>query len=413
MRWLLALIVLIVPVIAAAKPSVAVAPFEDDDGNKVANAVEKALEREASTVIGHKETGKAMEKLELSGKLSKADKKQLRKKLDVDVIVEGKVEDDQVELRVSGKGVKTSRFKVEKGKGAKFREELETELGKRLSPDKDDDDAEEVAAAPPEDEDKPKKKKRKKRVDEDEGETEEAAPRHLVTQAAIRGNVGAGFARRGLTYDATGTMKPPPVGTAAPSVRVEVEAYPLAMETLKGIAAGFGGYAHFDRAFALSIDVPGGGTAPIVYQHYSIGVRYRVVFGQSSVAFGIGYAARKYAADRSGLGMAILDMPDTNYGAIAPNVVGRFAATPTIGIFASGALELLMKAGDITKDYGYAKTIAFDLAGGADIAFTKNYGMRVAAELNQVGFSFSKPQRGVSGATDRTIGLTASFELLY
>ena len=81
--------------------------------------------------------------------------------------------------------------------------------------------------------------------------------------------------------------------------------------------------------------------------------------------------------------------------------------------FVGGAFELMLKAGEITEDFGYAKTIAFDLAGGADIAFTPRYGMRVAAELNQVGFSFSSPKRGVSGATDRTIGLVASFEVLY
>lgn len=420
MRWLLALMLWIVPAIALAKPAVAVAPFEDDDGNKVANMVEKALDTEASSVIGHKETGKAMDKLGLSGKLGKADKKKLRKRLEVDVIVEGKVEDDQVELRISGKGVKTSRFKVDRGKGAKFRDELRAQLGKRLTPDKDDDDQEEVAEAPPpdEEEDRPKKKKKKKKRssddDEDDGGADEPAARHLVTQTAIRGNVGAGFARRGLTYGASGGMQPPSVGTAAPSAFVEVEAYPAAMESLKGAAAGIGVYAEFDRAFALSIDVPGGGSAPIVQQRYALGVRYRLAFGQSTVAAGIGYAARKYEADRSGLGMMqILDMPDTNYGAVAPNVVARFAATSMIGIFAGAQFELLLKAGDITKDYGFAKTIAFEIGGGADIAFTPRYGMRIAAEMHQVGFKFSKPQRGVSSATDRTIGLTASFEVLY
>ncbi|MBA3499324.1 MAG: hypothetical protein M4D80_03165 [Myxococcota bacterium] len=419
MRWLVVLILSIVPAIAAAKPSVAVAPFEGDDDDKVANTVEKALESEASSVIGHKATGKAMSKLNLSGKLDKADKKKLRKRLEVDVIVEGKVDGKEVELRISGKGVKTSRFKVDRGKGAKFRDDLKDQLGKRLSPDKDDEDQEEVAepTAPPDDEeDEPKKKKKKKkrRDDDDGGGDDEAKPRHLVTQAAIRGNVGAGFARRGLTYGAAGAMQPPSVGTAAPSANIEIEAYPAAMESLKGIAAGFGVYADFDRAFALSIDVPGGGSAPITQQRYSIGVRYRLAFGQSTVALGVGYAARKYEADRSGLGMnQVLDMPDTNYGAIAPNVVARFPATPTIGIFGGAQLELLLKAGDITEDYGFAKTIAFEIAAGADIAFTSRYGMRIAAELHQVGFKFSKPQRGVSSATDRTIGLTASFEVLY
>jgi hypothetical protein len=424
MRYLLALIVVIVPAITFAKPSVAVAPFEDDDGGKAASAVEKALDRESSSVIGHKETGKAMKKLGLSGSLDKADKKKLRKKLEVDVLVEGKVEDDKVELRISGKGVKTSRFRVDR---RKLKAELPEELGKRLSPDKSDEEEEDVAKPEPE---RPKKrriaeeeeasdgeevtvkKKRKKRRDDDDDA--EPAGRHLVTQTAIRANVGAGFARRGLTWSGSGNAGPPPVGTAAPTGRVEVEAYPGAMESLKGIAAGFGIYGHFERALILSIDVPGGGNTPITQQGYSIGARYRVVFGQHAVAFGVGYAARQYTADRSGLGMnQRLDMPDTSYGAIAPNVIGRFAATPTVGIYVGGAFELLLEAGQITETYGFAKTLAFAVQGGADIAFTQRYGLRVGLEMHQVGFSFEKPQRGVSSATDRTIGLAASFEVLY
>jgi hypothetical protein len=280
MRWLVVLILSIVPAIAWAKPSVAVAPFEGDDDSRVANAVEKALEAEASSVIGQKATGKAMDKLGLSGKLDKADKRKLRKRLEVDVIVEGKVEDDEVELRISGKGVKTSRFKVDRGKPSKFREELKEQLGKRLSPDQDDDDQEEVAQ-PEEEDDKPKKRKKKKRRGGDDDDDDDASPasRHLVTQAAIRGNVGAGFARRGLTYSASGGARPPSVGTAAPSARIEIEAYPAAMESLKGIAAGFGVYADFDRAFALSIDVPGGGSAPLTQPPNTNGAPERRSFG--------------------------------------------------------------------------------------------------------------------------------------
>lgn len=426
MRSLLVLIVAIVPAVAAAKPAVAVAPFEGDRGNKVSAAVEKALEREASLVVGTKATGKAMSKLKLKGKLDKGDKKKLRRRLEVDVLVEGKVEDGEVELRVSGKGVRTSRFKVQgKASSPQFRGELKDALAKRLAPDKSDE----------EDDEPPKKKKRIAEEDDDEADDDdddggkvrkkrkkrrrgdddddEPAGRHVVTQAAVRGNVGAAFARRGLTYDASGGMGPPRVGTAAPSARVELEVYPAAMDTLKGAAAGFGVYGHFDRAFLLSIDVPGGGNAPIVQQHYAVGVRYRLAFGQSTVAFGIGYAARKYVADRSGLGMNVLDMPDTSYAAVAPNVLARFGVTPTVGVFAGGAFELMLAAGDITEDYGYAKTLAFGIAAGADIAFTPRYGLKLAAELDQVGFSFSKPQRGVSAATDRTIGVTASFEVLY
>ena len=190
------------------------------------------------------------------------------------------------------------------------------------------------------------------------------------------------------------------------------------MSTLKGVAAGIGVYGEYDKSFLVSIRVPGTGgkEAPINQQHYGAGVRYRIPFGQHSVAFGVGYAARKYTADRSGIPAGqMLDMPDVTYTAIAPNAVGRFAATPKVGVFFSGAFLFLMKAGPIsTKDgFGYAKTLAFDVAGGVDIALDTNYGLRIAAELSQVGLSFRTKVRDVSAATDRTIGLVASFEVLY
>jgi hypothetical protein len=420
MRWLIVAAWVIAPAIAVARPSVAVVPLDGDDGNKVGNAVAKAAEDEASSVTGPKETGRAMKKLDLSGDLSKKERKKLRGKLDVDILIYGRVEEDDdeksVALTVSGKGIKSSRLKLrfKKASSPKFNRELSEALAKRLSPgEKEEDDEEDQ---PPPDEDRPKKKKRRRRRGADDDE--EVLPRHVVTQTAIRLNAGAGFGRRGLTYEATGTNVPPPVGTAAPSGRVEVELYPGATTTLKGAAAGFGLYGHYDMTFGLSIDVPrsGGASAPISQSHYEAGVRYRFAFGQNTFALGVGYAARKYTADRSGLPMGVtLDMPDVSYRGIAPNAVGRFAATPTVGIFASATFIFLMDAGPIATNanFGYAKTLAFEGAGGADIALAKGYGLRLAIELSQVGLSFRQTVRGVSTATDRTIGAVASFEILY
>lgn len=449
MRWLLVLAIVAAPVVVTAKPSVAVAPLDGDTSNKVGNAVAKAAEKEASSVTGPKETGKAMEKLDLSGEMSKKDQKKLRTKLEVDVLITGKVEDEgsenSVALTISGKGMKTSKLKLrfKKATAPKFKSELAAALDKRLSPgeaeedDEDEDkprkqkDSDEDKPKKPkdEDEDKPKKKhlaedededtkvRKKKKHRRDDDDSTEETPRNAVTQVAIRLNAGAGFGRRGLTYDATGAGQPPPVGTAAPSGRVEVEAYPGAMSTLKGFGAGLGVYGDYDMAFGVSITVPGSGgkSAPIKQSHYAIGVRYRVPFGGNSIAFGVGYEGRKYTADRSGLGTNMLDMPDVNYKAVAPNAVGRFAATPTVGIFVGAAFLFLLDAGPIAtnNNFGYAKTLAFEGSGGADIMLAKGYGLRFAAELSQVGLSFKATNRGVSAATDRTIGAVASFEVLY
>lgn len=408
MRWLLILLVVIAPAIAAAKPSVAVVPFDGDEDGRVAKAVAKAIEPEVGSVVGPKEAAKAMDKLGLSGRLDTRDQKKLRRRLDVDVIIQGKVDDNTVELRIAGNDIAPNKLEIEfKNTGSKFRREVRERVVPRLAARADDDDGERRVR---------KKKKKKRDRDDDDDDDEDVAPagRHVVTHAAILGSVGAGFARRGLTYDATGNMRPPSVGTAGPSGRIEIEAYPAAMSTLKGAAAGIGLYGVYDRTFLVSIDVPGTNvSAAIAQQHFAVGARYRFVFGQHSVAAGVGYANRKYVADRSALGNAMLDMPDTSYSGVAPSVVGRFAVAPKIGLFFAGGVMLLLGAGDITDDYGAASGFGVDLAAGADIAFAPRYGMRVALELNQVGLSYDNPMRGVSASTDRTIGLVAAFAILY
>ena len=141
MRLLLiaAAVILMAPSIARAKPSVAVAPLDGDTNNKVGNAVAKAAEDEASAVTGPKETGKAMEKLDLSGTLDKKDAKKLRAKLDVEILIQGKVEDDgddkSIQLTVAGKGLKSSKLKLRfKTVSTKFRNDLREALAKRLAP---------------------------------------------------------------------------------------------------------------------------------------------------------------------------------------------------------------------------------------------------------------------------------------
>jgi hypothetical protein len=449
MRWLLLIGLIVAPAIARASPSVAIAPLDGDKGNKVAAAVVKAAGDDV-TVTGPKETGKAMDKLGLSGVLDKKDQKKLRAKLEVDILIQGTVEGEgnekNLELSLAGKGIKASKIKLrfKSATSSSFKKELREALSKRLTPGESDDEDEdkpkrlndedkpkhrddEDKPKHRDDEDKPKhkrvseddevsvhKKRRKHKSDDDD---DEEAPRNDVTQVAIRLNAGAGFGRRGLDYEATGAAAPPPVGTAAPSARVEAEAYPGAMSTLKGIAAGLGIYGEYDRTIGVSIKVPqsGGKSAAIEQSHYAIGARYRVAFGTSTFAAGVGYAGRKYTADRGSLGTTVLDMPDVRYKAIAPNAVARFAATPTVGVFFGATFLLLLDAGPIATNanFGFAKTLAFEGAGGADIEISKGYGLRIAAEVNQVGFSFKNTVRGVSSATDRTIGLVASFEVLY
>lgn len=417
---------------ALAKPTVAVAPFEGDTNNQVANVVAEVAGEDA-TVIGPEKTEKAMTKLGLSSELERKDLSKLRARFDADVILSGKLEKDgkskTLELSVTAKGRKTQKFTVtfKNAESDKFKREVREELGKRMGGG-GDDEPEEVAPPPDDDDDDKEKKKKKKKKrrggggdDDDDGDS--ASARHAVTQAAVRVFVGASFGRRTLTYDSTAMNKPPSVGTAAPSGRIEGELYPAAFSTLKGAAAGIGVFGKYERAFGVKINVPlEPNDAPIAQSHYMVGARYRLAFGSSTVAVGVAYAGRKYVADRSKLAMATkLDMPDVTYSAIAPGVIGRFAITPTIGAFLGADFLLMRSTGAIQKtdQYGPADVIAFELAGGLDVAFGTNYGLHIAADFSQIGFKFKgspgtmAAARGVGAATDRTYSLLVAFAVTY
>ena len=447
------LVLLLVPSLALAKPRVAIAPFEGDEGHKVANAVAEAAGDEVE-ITSPKATGHAMASLGLSGELDKKDVKRLRGKLAVDVVVQGKVvgkKQKTLELRVSGKGVKTATFsiKFKNAMSTKFHDDVRDELGKHLGAgggegedddeDKpkrliDDDDEHKRKRASDDDEDKKhervarsdgddddgavRKKKRRHRDDDDE---EGESKRHAVTQVAVRVNAGAGFGRRTLTYSGAGMTKPPPVGTAGASGTFEAEVYPGATSTLKGIGASIGIYAAYDKTLGVAITVPGTKVdAGIDQAHYAIGVRYRIPIGSSSLAFGAAYARWHYIADRSGLMTpTALDMPDVDYAAIAPGAVVRIAADDKVGVFFGADAMLMLGAGPIVEstNYGFANIIAFDVTGGVDYALAANYALRFAAELTQFGLSFTNKgmsqTRGISSATDRLIGISATFAVTY
>jgi hypothetical protein len=249
-------------------------------------------------------------------------------------------------------------------------------------------------------------------------------PRNPITQASLYLDAGGQYARRTLSYDyAPGMMNGPPgVGTAAPAASIEGEVYPGAFKP-KSHGGGIGLFGACGYTFGLGIAVPGANiTAPIKDGHYEIGARYRVAFGGSSIAFGASYWRRWYIADRGALTMGqMLDMPDVDYTAVAPGAVLRVPAAPKIGVVVAVDVPLMLNAGPVSKgtSYGPADVLAFDVLAGAQISLAPHYALLLRADFDQVGLSFkAKPQsgaatRGVSAATDRTIGLTASLDILY
>ncbi|HTL34000.1 MAG TPA: hypothetical protein VL326_12785, partial [Kofleriaceae bacterium] len=320
----------------------------------------------------------------------------------------GSREDDDADKR------KGSRDDDDKRKGSRD----DDDRGKR-SASRDDDDDNSVRDGDDDDDDGGGRRRKKRHHRGDDNHV-----RHPLTQAAAWADAGAGFARRTFTYNGGGMTPPPPVGTAAPAAQLEAELYPASFSTLKGPAAGIGIAGAFDRELALSIAVPGTTiVAPIKSGYYWFGARYRFSFGGNSIAVGASYWRRTYMADRSGLGMTPekLDMPDVDYTAVAPDLTGRFAASPKLGVFASVQLPLMLNSGPIqdNKSYGPSKILAFDVRSGVQYAFGAHYALQVALAFDQVGFKFGAKQgtmaaaREVSAATDRSLGLAATLGIMY
>lgn len=432
------------PAVALAKPKVAVAPLDGDDDSRYADAVAEEAAAHAK-VTGPKPTAKAADALGLSDPNTPRSLKKLRNKLEVDAIIHGKVEKSggkkKLVLEVSGRGKRGSAFELEtkSATSKSFRKELREELAKRIAPAsegeaKEDADEEDKPAAKPakrvasdddstrvrkhsDDDDDSHAHKKKKHHHEDDDTEEPPPPRHPTTQAALILAAGPAGLHRTLTYDTTGVTPPPAVGTASLSGQIEGEVYPGAFDTLKGPGAGFGVFGSVGKTVGLSITVPGtNASAPIDEMHYQIGARYRFAVGQATYAFGVSYWARKFSADRTNLMGANLDMPDVFYKGVAPGAIAKFAASPTIGIGLQVDVPLMMASGEITDGmtgFGQASIISVAAEGTVDVALAPHYGLRFAALFDQVGLSFQSPQRGVTGATDRSMGVTATFALLY
>jgi hypothetical protein len=318
----------------------------------------------------------------------------------------------------------------------------------RKKHDRDDDDRKKHDRDDDEEDDRGRRKKRvadededtsaRRRLDDDEDERDRdddeddrghrrrhrREHRHVLSQATLFADAGGAFARRTFTYDAAGTMRPPPVGTASVAGRFAFEAYPASFSSLKGPAAGLGIAFDGTKTVGLGIKVPGTAiTVPIKEGQYSIGARYRFTFGDAALAVGAGFWRRYYIADRSKLmNPDQLDMPDVEYSAFAPVVELHVGAGPKIDAFGSFDFPLMYKTGPIqnpNNNYGAAKILAFDLRGGTQIMVASHMALQIAADFDQVALSFTQQPgsksatRMVTKATDRSIGLSATLGITY
>jgi hypothetical protein len=406
MRFSILLVIAVIwPALVLAKPRVAVAPLDGDPDGKVSAIVHEAAAIHAK-VTSAKVVAKALKELSIKDPDTAHAAKRLRKHLEVDAVIYGKVERDgtkkNLKLSVYTRGKKPDRFEIEYSKSSSkaFREQLRDELANRLAPEENTaDDADEAASA-------------RKHADEPTNDVD----RNHLTQASVFADAGVGGVHRSLNYVAnTGGTKPPPVGTGAFAFQLDAEIYPGAFDSLEGTAAAIGVFGSLNSAVGLSIAIPGAmQSAPIDETSFALGVRYRFVFGQSSVAAGLGYWSQSFIADRSGLtSVTQLNMADTIYKAIGPDVLLRLALTPTVGLTLQADLPLMFSSGPITgaSYFGVASITSFALQGGADVALDRHFGLHFAAFFNQESLSF---QTGMlSSATDRTIGATVAFAVMY
>src|SRR5262245_39863644 len=81
---------LLVPNIAAARPSLAVAPLDGDSADMIGDALIDALDDDAE-IVRPAEVARAMQALGLSGTLDPAQVERLRRTLRADAVVQGRV----------------------------------------------------------------------------------------------------------------------------------------------------------------------------------------------------------------------------------------------------------------------------------------------------------------------------------
>ncbi len=459
---------------AAASPKVAVVLIDGDSTTGQLTGVVAEEAGKHATVLDADLVEKAEHALAIDGVPEGRDLKKLRARLKADVVVTGKIAKAgsklKLSLTVTGRTGKAESFAIlfTKSSAKPFRVELANALKKHVAgvdatakagDDDDEDDRPKKPPPPPPDaeadtraakrekdkdrerdreqkeKDKDAEAHRHKRVAAKDKESDDSADddgrteihkrrkssletdRNPVTQSALFLDGGAAGLRRTLGYAATPTGTPPPgVGTAGATAQVEGAYY------LGDSVSGFGVVGTLRQTLGLAITVPGTTLAcPITEATYTVGVRYRIPFaGESSLTFGASYWRYRYLANRKKLGDSpgMLDMPDVDYSAIAPGAEVKYALSRKSALFASLLIPVVTSSGPVTTTMGGKASFGFAFDGGLDIALAPHYGLRFEAIFDQIGIAFDPTNtvamsRGITAATDRTMGIVATFAMIY
>lgn len=440
-----------IPAEASARPKIkiAVAPLTGDPGNKIARAVVDALSGKDFEVVGPRETGREIGRLQLPDDLDGKATRKLASKLGVVAIINGTVgkagRKRSLHLEVHRRGKPSDGFTIEfkSATSSKFRRALHDEIVKKIEGAGDDPDGEDEATPvaearrrPFDDDDRERKQAAERKRADDDRERKQATDRKRAddearrprrsddgrrrrvaaadddddgertarkrrgrgderTLLALRVGAGGSVAQRLLSWELRSgfTQAPPRVQTTAGAGRVDGEVYPFALVDPGSSLAGLGAAAAYDKTLGLSIKVPRQTvSAPINQSHVSAGVRYRLGLGESaSVAFGLDYVRRTYIAERGGLMGAVLDAPDVQYSAVAPGAWLRVPVTSSVAVFGGGDGLLIFEAGAIQRSASYGPATVYGVEGtaGVDVAITRQLALRAALEYSQIMIRFT------------------------
>jgi opacity protein-like surface antigen len=445
---LVVLLVVCAATLAQAQPKLALTAIDGDDSGDVREAVAEALDGKELSIIGAKETNRAIDKLKIElPDVTEKQAKKLADNLEADAVVSGTLGNEgkskllKFKLFVNGKKVKGFSVQFSNPRSKKFKEALREKMVEKVSTpapiaDKDDKKKPKQTAQVEED-DPPKKKKKKKKtlkkqkadgepdegdepvkketataeedeVDEDEVDEAEfkivrKSP-HTANRAAIRVDVGTSVSTRSLTFTFTPELaadnlqpqpfKPGPVAGA----RVEGDIFPLAFGDPDSYASGIGLAFEFDQVLSSKVQttLEPGRIGKVKQQHYLVGARYRLVFTTKptspSITFGMGYGRRSFIVQSGFMDRDLnLDLPDTDYTYLAPMFGFRIPITGSIALASTNEAMLVRDAGRISDSdqYGRAKVFGFDTQTGLDITIKNRVAIRLMFEYAQIGFTFT------------------------
>jgi hypothetical protein len=484
--------------VAHARPKVALTQIEGDTTGDVHDAVAEALEGSELSLIGSKEVNRAVDKLGDLADLTEKDFKKLANELEADAIVLGKLDKAggaktlRFRLYVHKKMTKGFTVSFKDAKSEKFRSLLHDKMVDKLSAAASDDDEERPArkrdddeavarkdrkdrrparrARGDDDEERPRKsgddeqsddderparkrdddapRRSKKKVaaaDEDDVETGlavRADGTRAANRVAARVDAGVSVVQRSFKFNANDFPQKPQNLTLSPvpGARFEAEVYPLALGKTSGPAAGLGLSVEYDRTLALSLVTSnnmGTYTAPVKQSRYSIGVRYRIGFGNTdtspSVTLGAGYGKRLFSVDLAQVtneqaqDELARDAPSTEYTVIDPGVSLRFPVTRAVAFVAGGRGMVIPRTGPIQKgtSYGRAKVFGAQAFAALDVVLSARFALRFSGDFVQIGYTFEgvgKLSNGldgnndspdVGGLADRSIGGAATLAVMY